>query len=85
MAVCLDMSGILSKRNAKQWKQASTDLSGYWKIMENIFYAGRNFENGRQFAKKFEESGFTIPPIRYGTEAIYSDPDFWKDPKVLYQ
>jgi hypothetical protein len=84
MAVCLDMSNNLSISNPKQWRLACSDLSGYWKIMENIFYASRNFEAGRLFGKKFEESGFTIPPKRYSTNLIYSDPIFWKDPKDLY-
>ena len=84
MAVCLDMSGSLAKSNPKQWKAACIDLSGYWKIMDNIFFYNSTFQSGRLFAKKFEKSGFKIPPKRYTSNEIYSDKAFWKDPKDLY-
>ena len=84
LAVCLDMSGSLARSHPKQWKAACNDLSGYWKIMENIFHFSSDSESGRLLGKKFEESGFRIPPIQYSSDEIYNDKAFWKDPEDLY-
>ena len=82
MAVCLDMNAEMAKRNPKQWKAACYDLSGYWKIMNNIFYG--DFQSLKLFAKKFEMAGFKIPPRQYSANEIYGDEIFWKDPVGLY-
>lgn len=82
MAICLDMKTTLAKSNSKQWKEACTDLSGYWKVMNNIFYG--DFQSLELFAKKFKDAGFKIPPRQYTANEIYSDKVFWKDPKELY-
>lgn len=83
MAVCLDMNTGLVKSNPKQWKAACSDLSGYWKIMQNIFFG--DFQGLKLFAKKFEAAGFSIPPRQYSANEIYSDKAFWKDPASLYK
>lgn len=83
MAICLDISGNLAKSNSKQWKIACNDLSGYWKVMNNIFYG--DFQSLKLFAKKFEEAGFEVPAKQYTDNEIYTDKDFWKNPKGLYQ
>ena len=82
MAVCLDMSSSLAKSNSKQWKAACSDLSGYWKIMNNIFFG--NFNSLKMFGEKFKAAGFKTPPLTYGSDDIYNDKVFWKDPKELY-
>ncbi len=45
MAVCLDLSSGLAKSNSKEWKQACNDLSGYWKIMDIIFYGDQTLKS----------------------------------------
>ena len=82
MAICLDMNTSLAKSNSKQWKAACNDLSGYWKIMNNIFYG--DFVALKQFGEKFKTAGFKVPPKAYGSDDIYNDKVFWKDPKDLY-
>jgi len=82
MAVCLDMSGNLAQSNSKQWKTASHDLSGYWKVMNNIFFG--NFQSLNLFREKFELAGFKVPPRPYSANEIFRDSAFWKDPEDLY-
>jgi len=78
MAVCLDMSSSLARGNSKQWKAARNDLSGYWKVMNNIFFG--DFQALIMFRKKFELAGFKVPAEQYSTSTPYDDTDFWKDP-----
>jgi len=82
MAVALDISDDLKKSNAKQWKEACYDLSGYWKIMNNIF--NDDFKNLTEFSQKFEKAGFKKLNRRYEDREIYGDKEYWKDPKSLY-
>ena len=82
LAVCLDMAGTFSKSNAKQWKAACTDLSGYWKIMNNIFFG--DFKSLRSLQGKFELAGFKTPLNRYSDNELYNNTEVWKDPKGLY-
>jgi len=82
LAVCLDMDEELKKANSKKWETARYDLSGYWKIMNNIFQA--DFQGLRAFSKKFEKAGFKAPKKAYTDAEIYSDKEFWKDPKTIY-
>jgi len=85
MAVCLDMDVSLAKSNPKQWKAACADLSGYWKIMNNIFQdVSHDFQALKLFAKKFETAGFKIPPRSFSANEVYNDKVFWKDPRELY-
>jgi len=82
MAICLDMNIRLAKSNSKQWKTACNDLSGYWKIMNNIFFG--DFKSLKLFQEKFEKAGFRIPPKAYSDNEMYNDKVSWKDPKGLY-
>ena len=82
MAVALDISDDIKKSNAKKWKEACYDLSGYWKVMNNIFSGG--FKGLDNFAKKFENAGFKKPKKRYEDQEIYNDKEYWKDPKTIY-
>ena len=82
MAVCLDMSEEMKKVNVKKWKEACYDLSGYWKIMNNIFSG--EFIKLTELSQKFEKQGFKKLKRRYEDREIYGDKDFWKDPKTLY-
>jgi hypothetical protein len=83
LAVCLDMDDRLSKSYKKEWKMACYDLSGYWKIMNNIFFG--DFESLTQFRQKFQSAGFVPLPDRFQDDQIYNDKTVWKDPKDLYK
>jgi hypothetical protein len=82
LAICLDMDETLKKANAKKWQAACYDLSGYWKIMHNVFQG--DFQSLTALAKKFEKAGFKAPKNRYTDSEIYFDKEFWKDPKTIY-
>jgi hypothetical protein len=82
LAVCLDMNGALEKKYPGQWKEACHILSGYWKIMDNIFW-GDSFVKLNELKEKFIVSGFATPPEKY-TETELEDPVIWKEP-VLHQ
>lgn len=82
MAVCLDMAPELAKINPKQWKVACRDLSGYWKIMNNIFFG--DFKSLQAFAAKFKEAGLKSLPRQFTDNEIYNDKAFWKNPEELY-
>ncbi len=82
MAVCLDMSAGLAKSHSKQWMVACNDLSGYWKIMNNIFFG--DFQALAQLKVKFESVGFKVPLKQATDNELYNDSVVWKDPKGLY-
>ncbi len=82
MAVCLGMSEHLAESTPEQWKKACHDLSGYWKIMNNIFYG--DFSGLIQLRKKFEAAGFKAPPKRYSDNELYHDKVYWKNPEKIY-
>lgn len=87
MAVCLDMNISLSKKYPKQWKEACYELSGYWKIMHNIFNdrRGHEFKNLIIIKNKFSVAGFKSPIKTYSDSELFSDSVVWKDPKELYK
>lgn len=82
LAICLDMDDNLSKKYKKEWKQACYDLSGYWKIMNNIFFG--DFEGLTQFRRKFQSAGFVSLSKQFEDDQIYNDQTVWKEPKALY-
>ena len=83
MAICLDMNEDLRKNYPKQWNEACFELSGYWKIMNNIFFV--DAKSLKLFREKFEMAGFKNPRKEYSDSQIYDDLVFRKDPKELYQ
>lgn len=83
MAICLDMSEELRKSNPKHWDEACFELSGYWKIMNNVFFV--DSKSLKSFREKFKMAGFKSPVKEYSDTQIYDDRVFWKDPKELYQ
>jgi len=82
LAVCLDMAADLSKKHPRQWKEACFNLSGYWKIMTNIFLGDGNrpFARLARLAENFKTAGFKAPVKRFPD----SEPESWKDPAGLY-
>ena len=82
MAICLDLSEDMKKENTKKWKEACYDLSGYWKIMNNLFSG--EFKKLIELSQKFEKQGFKQLKRKYEDREIYGDRAYWKDPKTLY-
>ncbi|MDR1556045.1 MAG: ADP-ribosylglycohydrolase family protein [Tannerellaceae bacterium] len=83
MAVCLEMDEQLSKTHAKSWKTACYDLSGYWKVINNIFEGG-DAQVLYNFSAKFAKAGFKPLRKKYSDQDIYNDKEFWKAPETLY-
>lgn len=83
MAVSLDLTASLKKKYPKQWKEACYNLSGYWKVMSNIFHGG-GFKSLIELKEKFADAGFIPLSIVPKTEDLYTDMETWKNPEVLY-
>ncbi len=77
MAICLDINDSIKQNYPEQWKVASHDLHGYWKIMDNIFFG--DFRGIHLFKQKFEKAGFKMPSQQSSAEELYSSPA-WRDP-----
>lgn len=81
LAVCLDLYESMSKSYPRQWKEAAFDLSGYWKVMNNIFYGGDFLDPVRD---RFLAAGFKKPAKRFSDNELWNGSEIWKDPKELY-
>lgn len=81
IAISLDMHTEISQKYPKQWEEAKYELSGYWKVMNNVF--SRGFKALDAMRAKFAAAGLKSPG-RYSDDAIYNDKNAWKDPKELY-
>ncbi|MCK5102423.1 MAG: ADP-ribosylglycohydrolase family protein [Cyclobacteriaceae bacterium] len=86
LAVCLEHDGQIKKEFPEQWRDASYQLSGYWKVMNNILQGQYNdqFEGLETLRSKFVAAGFKIPPRQYDDNELYNDTVVWKDPFKLY-
>lgn len=82
-AICLGIEKKIKKKYPRQWKSACHMLSGYWKIMNNIFH-GSDFAGLNTLRDDFIKAGFKQPVRKYEDEEIYNDMQVWKDPKRLY-
>lgn len=82
LAVCLDLSPEISKKYPAEWTAAKQALSGYVKVMNNIFHGG-DFKSLEALQQKFIAAGFTAPAQRLSENEVYSEV-VWKDPKDLY-
>ncbi|HLT08808.1 MAG TPA: ADP-ribosylglycohydrolase family protein [Cyclobacteriaceae bacterium] len=82
IAVCLDLHETIQKQYPREWEEAKRTLSGYVKVMNNIFYGG-DFKALFALAKKFRDAGFKSPTVRLTDEEVYSDL-VWKEPADLY-
>lgn len=83
LAVSLDLAKDLKKKYPKQWKEACYNLSGYWKVISNIFHSD-GFKSMLQLREKFTEAGFIPPDVAPGDELLYKDLETWKAPETLY-
>lgn len=82
MAVCLDLDKTVSQKYPKQWEEARYELSGYWRVMNNIFFG--NFISLGKLKNKFISAGFKKPAKQYTDQELYGSVAVWKDPKGLY-
>ncbi|MGV3559853.1 ADP-ribosylglycohydrolase family protein [Larkinella arboricola] len=82
MAVCLDLDKSLRTKHPKEWEQARYELSGYWRVMNNIFFG--DFNSLGKLKDKFISAGFKTPAKRYGDQEIYGNVVVWKNPQQLY-
>ena len=86
LAVCIEMDKDLGKKYSRQWQDACFQLSGYWKIMANIFQGdGANpFKNLAQMRDRFSAAGFKSPVVNIPERDIFEDKNVWRNPKELY-
>src|SRR5690554_370375 len=82
LAVATDIGLSIKGKHPKQWEEACYNLSGYWKIMDNVFFG--DFQELDHLRKKFKAAGFKTPIKRYTDSEIYNDSEVWKDPQLLY-
>ena len=83
LAICLYMDEELEKVNSKKWETICNDLSGYWKIIYNIFEQGK-FRSLSDFSKKFEKDGFKSLTNWATQNDVWVDRELWKNPKTIY-
>ncbi len=84
LAVCLDLDTVLQSKFPVEWKSACYALSGYWKIMNNLFTGKHNFQELDRFRTKFANVGFFKPKKQYSNQDLWNDKSPWKKPDVLY-
>jgi ADP-ribosylglycohydrolase len=82
MAVCLDLDKTLATKHPKEWELARYELSGYWRVMNNIFFG--DFTSLAKLKDKFVNAGFKKPIKQYGDQDIYGNVTVWKNPQQLY-
>ncbi|SEL84221.1 ADP-ribosylglycohydrolase [Parapedobacter koreensis] len=80
--VCLDLYPEISKKYPSEWAAAKQSLSGYVKVMNNVFHGG-DFKSLTALQQKFTAAGFTAPAHRLTDNEVYSEV-VWVDPKGLY-
>ena len=85
-AVCLDLYPQISKKYPREWKQATYDLSGYWKVMTNIFFIDGKWDFNSLIAlrDKFSKAGFKPTKKQYLLADLRDDAEYWKEPAKLY-
>ncbi len=87
LSICFDTNTELARKYPKKWKKACYYLSGYWKIINNLFYIKRpsnDFESMKRSRNKFEIAGFKALKNGYGNKELWTDMEIWKDPDILY-
>ena len=82
IAVCLDLYPEISKKYPAEWKTAKEALSGYVKVMNNVFHGG-NFKSLGALQRKFAAAGFAAPVKRLSENEVYGE-IVWREPNGLY-
>lgn len=87
LSICLDLNTELARKYPKKWEKACYYLSGYWKIINNLFYVKRpsnEFESMKRLRNKFEIAGFKALKNSFDNKELWTDMEAWKDPDILY-
>lgn len=84
MAVCLDRHSFYEKKYAREWKASCQHLSGYWKIMNNVFSKRHDFLELQKLQAKFASAGFRAPVPNYSNQQLWDDRILWKNPEEIY-
>ncbi len=71
IAVCLDLYPEISKQYPTDWAAAKQALTGYIKVMNNIFYGG-SFKSLAALQHKFIAAGFVAPAHKLTDNEVYS-------------
>src|SRR5690606_7968085 len=79
LAICLEMDDELNSRYVEPWKKSVHALSGYWKIVNNVFY-GSDFPALNKIAAGFIKVGIEKPARKLEDREIYEDMTIWKEP-----
>jgi ADP-ribosylglycohydrolase len=87
LSICFDINAELARKYPKEWEKACYYLSGYWKIINNLFYVKRpnnEFESMKQLRNKFEIAGFKALKNGFDNKELWTEMETWKDPNILY-
>lgn len=84
LAVCLDVADQYQTEHSRQWKTACKHLSGYWKVMNNIFSKRHDFAALRELQARFSRAGFKAPVANYSNQELWTDRKIWKSPEEIY-
>jgi hypothetical protein len=84
LAVCLDLVPVYKGKFPVEWENACDALSGYWKIMNNLFAGKQNFQELNRFRTKFVNAGFSKPKKQYSNQDLWNDKNPWTNPEDLY-
>lgn len=84
LAICLDLDAAFAKKYPGQWKEACYALSGYWKVMNNVFSKRHDFIELNKFQQKFQKAGFKVPVKNYTNQELWNDKTIWKDPEEIF-
>lgn len=84
LAVCLDAWDQYQKQYPRQWKAACQHLSGYWKVMYNVFSKRHHFTELKKLQGKFADAGFKSPTPDYTNQELWNDKEIWKSPEKIY-
>ncbi len=84
MAISLDIATDLQKKYPILWKEACYNLSGYWKVISNIFHS-EGFKSLILLKEKFISAGFISMDAAPIDGVLFKDLETWKDPRTLYK
>jgi hypothetical protein len=87
ISICLGINKEVAQKYPQKWDKACYYLSGYWKIINNLFYVKRpsnEFESMQQLRKKFKTAGFKAMKKGYDNKELWNDMEIWKNPNILY-
>lgn len=87
LSICLGINKEIAESYPNEWEKACYNLSGYWKIINNLFYVKRpnnEFESMSFLREKFRNAGFVALKRGFENKEVWNDMEVWKDPKTLY-